>query len=449
MSASDPCLRRVVVHADGTTIDLALPATVSVADLIPSIVDLLGDTRHSAARYWLSRLGGSPLPNSTTLAQNDIRDGSVLILSHQPPQPPSRRFDEDAAAVSAALGTAGEHTSGRANRLTGAAAAAGLTALGALLLVRNASGGDQAGAAAAVSAIAGVAALTSGAIADRRFHVTIAGPALGVVAAIFASVTGLLIVPGTPGAPHVLLAAMASAVTAVVGSRIIHCGAVLLMTLAGCAVLIALAALAAVVTGAPTHVVGSVTALACLGLLEAAPRVSIKLAGLSPRLPAELDTDRADSAPAEGELAARAIRADGWLTGLTAVFAAGAGLSAALAAFTTYRAIAFAAVIAGLLVLRAPAEHRRSLILTVSGIVLIAATFTIAVLNTPKHAAWIAMLTALLTAVPMYLGFVAPAMSVSPSARRVVEVVGCLAMAAVVPLGCWTCGAFSAAQGLA
>ena len=90
LSASDPGLRRVSVHAGTAVVDLALPAAVPVATLIPSIVDILdghGADRSGdqpADRYRLSLPGAPALHASTTLAQNGIRDGAVLILSPVP-----------------------------------------------------------------------------------------------------------------------------------------------------------------------------------------------------------------------------------------------------------------------------------------------------------------------------------------------------------------------------
>ena len=112
LSASDPGLRRVSVHAGTSVVDLALPAAVPVATLIPSIVDILDDRDADrsgdlvAARYQLFRPGASALPASTTLAQNGIRDGAVLILSQFRTEPPASRFDDVAEAVSATLDAA-------------------------------------------------------------------------------------------------------------------------------------------------------------------------------------------------------------------------------------------------------------------------------------------------------------------------------------------------------
>jgi type VII secretion integral membrane protein EccD len=448
MSASDTGLRRVSIHADGSTVDLALPATIPIGALIPSMVDLLGCTDQAGTRYRLSRLGAASLTNSTTLEQNDIRDGAVLVLTHQTLPPLSRRCDDDAEAVSATLGPV-RRPSRLASRLTGAVAAGGFTAIGAMVLVRNAfSCNQQAEATAAVAAGAGVIALLSAAIAHRIFRDAIAGLALSLIATLFAAVTGMLVVPGVPGAPHVLLAAMAAAVTAVLALRVSYCGVATLTAAAGCAVIIAVAALAGVVSAAPPHVVGSLTALVCLFLLEIAPRISVLLAGLSPRLPAALDLDHTDTLPAEGDLATKAVRAEGWLTSLSAAFAVGAGLGATFAAFTARRAIALAAVTAALLLLRARTDRTRAQMFTISGTATTAAVFAIVAASAPNQGAWIAVLMVTLAAAAAYLGFVAPAISFSPVAGRGFEAVGCLALAAMMPLACWTCGTFSAVRGL-
>jgi hypothetical protein len=46
------------------------------------------------------------------------------------------------------------------------------------------------------------------------------------------------------------------------------------------------------------------------------------------------------------------------------------------------------------------------------------------------------------------VGFVAPAIPLSPVVRRGVEVLECLALIATVPLTCWICGLYSAVRGL-
>src|SRR5581483_4707087 len=112
LTASDPGLRRVCVHGGELAVDLALPAAVPVATLIPSIIDILNSRdaesfpTSPAARYQLCRPGTCALPASTTLAQNDIRDGSVLVLYQCAADIPRPIWDDPSEAVSEALESA-------------------------------------------------------------------------------------------------------------------------------------------------------------------------------------------------------------------------------------------------------------------------------------------------------------------------------------------------------
>lgn len=463
LPASDPGLRRVCVHAGTAAVDLAVPAAVPVATLIPSIVDILdgcGVDRPDdlmARRYQLSRLGASDLDASTTLAQNGIRDGDVLVLSQSCTGSPAPRYDDMAEAVSAMLDAADRPRNRpwtrQATRLTGAVSASCLTSIGSLVMIRNALSTNvtrNLGTTAAVTAIAGFVALLFAAIAHRAYRDPIAGLTLSVIATIFAAVAGLLAVPGAPGVSHVLLAAMAAAVTSVLAMRVTGCGAVTLTAVSCFAVVIAIGALAGVITAAPLHAIGSVSALVSLGLLGVAARVSIVLAGLSPQLPPTLEPDPAD------RLAAKAIRADDWLASLTAAFSSSAAVGAiitALAARGTHAprlgCIALATITGALLLWRARSnDRRRMLVFAVNGIVTAGTTFAVAAVGAPRHGPWIAAVTALLATAAVYLGFIAPAMSLSPAVRRGVDLLECLVLVAMVPLTCWICGLYSAVRGL-
>jgi type VII secretion integral membrane protein EccD len=170
LSASDPGLRRVSVHAGTAVVDVALPAAVPVATLIPSIIDILDDCGadkpgdQPATVYQLSRPGASALHASTTLAQNDIRDGAVLILSQSRRDLPAPRHDDVAEAVAATLDANARSWTGRANRLTGAASAGFFTGIGGLVLIRNTLSADvtrHVGATTGGAAVVGFAGFTA------------------------------------------------------------------------------------------------------------------------------------------------------------------------------------------------------------------------------------------------------------------------------------------------
>jgi type VII secretion integral membrane protein EccD len=440
LSASDPGLRRVCVHAGDGVVDLTLPAAMPVAALIPSIIDVLdGPTAFAtvSGRYRLSRPGFPALRPSTTLAQNDIRDGTVLLLTRSTADIPAPSQDDVAEAVSTTLDTDAPSWNRHASRLTGAVTACCLTGVGCLALIRNTVNDNAAGAV--VAATAGCFALAAAALAHRVYRDPIAGLTLSIIATAFAAVAGLLAVPGHPDFPHVLLSAMTAAVTSVLAIRVTGCGVVTLTAMACFAVTAAVAALAGAFTKAPPHVIGSASTLLSLGLLEASARLSMALAGLSPH--------------PSPDLAVRAIRADNWLTSLLAAFAASAATGAVVTALARGAprpgCVTLSALTCALLLLRALSHigTRRRLVFVVSGIVTAGATLAAAAAM-PGRGPWIAAVTALAAAAAICLGFIAPAWSPSPVARRGVEVLECLTLAALAPMTCWICGVFSAVRGL-
>ncbi|OBF60272.1 type VII secretion integral membrane protein EccD [Mycobacterium sp. 852002-50816_SCH5313054-b] len=449
MAGIDPGLRRVSVHDGSTAVDLALPARVPVAVLMPSIIDFLGGRDDCgsgepvARRYRLSRPGAAAFSTSTTLAQQGIRDGEMLILTESATPPPAPRYEDVAEAVSATLDSTARPQSSlrrrQAARLTGAIAASVLTGIGGLTLMRNACTADVAGATIGVTVSAGLVALLCAGVAHRTHGDAVAGLALGVIATAFTAVAGYLAVPGVPGLPNVVLGAMTAAVTSVLALRLAGCGAVTLTALACVATIIAAAAFVGVITAAPPHVIGSVSALISLSLLGVAARISIALAGLSPQLPPAPDLD------------ARAIRAGTWLTSLLAAFACGATVGAVVTVLPGAPGpprIVFGALAGALLVLRAGrGDGRGGLVFATCGTAVIATTFAALARGAPSGA-WTAAMTAALVAAAMCLGFVASAAAPSPVLRRVADVLEGLALVAMVPITCWVCGLYGAVRGL-
>ncbi|WP_232070223.1 type VII secretion integral membrane protein EccD [Mycobacterium noviomagense] len=451
-------LCRVSVHADGVNVDLALPATVAVATLIPSIVDVLatagspGD-RSGAVRYRLSRVGGPALAASKTLAQQHIRDGTALVLTRSAVELPPPRFDDAAEAVSRTLDGVAPSSTRQAARLTGALTAGWLATMGDVVLIRTVSINDarHSAGAAGVAGIVSCAALFATAVSHRVYGDRIAAMTLGLLATGFAAVAGLLAVPGGPAAPNMLLATMAAAVTSTLALRVTGCGAVTFTATACCAIVAAATALAGIVTAAPLHTLVLAPTVASLGLLEFSARLSVTLAGLSPRL----GTDDAATPPSLDPdlLSAKAIRADEWLTTLVASWsvaaATGAAIEATSAGIPRTARIAFAAATAAVLLLRARAEVHlvRRVVLTVTGTAALTAGFVAAAAVAPGLP-WILGAAALLAAAALCLGFVAPAVTWSPTARRGIDLLGYLALAAIVPLACWLGGLYGAVRGL-
>ena len=446
LPASDE-LCRVCVHAGAAAADLALPAGVPVAVLIPSIVDILHGPAGAAdaTRYLLSPPGRTALPGPTTLAQNDIRDGAVLVLSRSAPPAPVPRHDDLAEAVSAALRPAARSGGRPAAHTAGALVAICLAGIGAVALIRNTLAGSTGHAGtAAVAAAAAVVALSSAGFVRRVSGDPAAGLAPGVIGTAFAAAGGFLAVPGRPGVPGVLLAAAAAAVAAVLAMRASARGAAAFTAMAGVAIVVAAAAFVGVLTAAPPAAIGAVTAVASLGLLDVSGRVTVVLAGLSPRLDAVMpDGDR---------VAVAALRADRWLTGLVGTFSSSAAVGAvvtALAGGPRLARLAFAAVTGALLLARAhTADGRRALPLAAAGSITVAAVFGTAAISAPERGPWIAAVAALLAAAALCLGFAAADLALPPPLRRGAGLLEWLALLALAPLACWICGVYGTVRGI-
>lgn len=458
-------MRRLSVYADGRNVDLALPAAMPLAALIPAILDILAtETGLSTAdltpvAYQLSCPGAAALDPSTTLAQNAIQDGTVLVLTRSSTELPAPYIDDAAEAVSTKLDATARPWTRRAARLTGAAAAAWLACVGGVLLLQIEFSLDPSHrtSAAGVTAIAGCVALLTAVMAHRVYRDEIAGLTLGLLATVFVAVAGLLAVPDGPGAPNVILAATASAVMAVVTMQLTGCGTVTLTAISCLAIVIAGTALAAVITAAPLQAIGSMSTVAALAMLEVSPRVSIAWAGLAPELPACMNEPGGQTALASDRLQTKIIHTDNRLTSLVVAFAAAAAIGAistAVGAHATAESRlgsgVFATVTAAVLLLRARShsEPTRKLALLVTGTVTVSATFVIAADAAPQYTLWIAAATAMLAGTALHLGFVTPALTFSPVAGRTVEVLEYLTLAAIVPLACWICGFYSAVRGL-
>ncbi|HET9876930.1 MAG TPA: type VII secretion integral membrane protein EccD, partial [Mycobacterium sp.] len=352
VSYPSPMLCRVALHTDTVHADLALPARIPIAALIPSVVDVLAGrggewrTARPAAPYRLARPGEAALDSSRTLAQHAIRDGTVLLLTRTPAEPSAPRFDDPAEQVSATVRSRARPWTPRAGRFTAVLAAGWLTTLGVVLSIR-ASGTVAAAMAAAGAGCALIAAL----FAHRVHQDGGTGLALGLFAVGLAAVAGFVAVPGGPAAPNTLLAATAAAAVAVLSMQLAGCGGPAMTAVCVLMVLTAAAALTVVLTGVSPRVAGALAVVTTMGLLQAAARVSMVVAGLA-RRPQALSACTDD----------RACRAHQLLTGLVVAFSVAAalgGLGAALGGAPRFEGAAFAAATGAALLLQARSHTDR------------------------------------------------------------------------------------------
>ncbi len=107
MMVVDLC--RVTVRTCGfgtsTAVDLTLPTSPELGEILSAIVDLVGVGHETAdgglpERLRLARVDGSALDESVSLLENGIRDGDVLLLAAEPiPRPEQHSEDPGQHAV--------------------------------------------------------------------------------------------------------------------------------------------------------------------------------------------------------------------------------------------------------------------------------------------------------------------------------------------------------------
>jgi type VII secretion integral membrane protein EccD len=453
-------VRRLSIDAEPARVDLVLSAATPIGLLIPPIVDLLA--RGSgfragplAVHYQLSLPGGGALDPSKTLAQLGIRDGAALLLTSSPTQLMAPRFDDEAEAVSASVSVMESCWTRRRAQLVGLLTTALLAGVTATVLSRAVfhPNDDHRAGCAGVAATIALLSLLGAAVAYRVAREESIGLTWGLIATSFAALTGLLVVPGGPGAPNALFAAAAAA-TSAAAMRVISGYAVAFTALVTFAVTGAAAAMVDTITAIPLQAIAAAFTAISLAFVEASAPLSVTLARLSTSTVGPT-ADVHGSSP--HLLNARAIRAHAWLTSLTAAFSASAALSAigaALEPFPTgqprFPGLLFATVAGGILLLRARA-HRdiaRSVTLIIGGIAIVSTVLVATAAAYPQYTAQVAAVSLMLGAAAACLASIRDTTTVSPIRRRSVELLEYFAFAAVVPLAVWLCGLYGATRGL-
>jgi len=213
---------RLTVHGPASRVQLAVPAHVPLADLLPTVLAHLDPAMATAGLahdgWVLQRLGEQPLDDEQTTAALELYDGDSLYLRPRADQLPPVDFDDLIDGV--ATGISGRPDAWRPELTR--RALLGLLAMVLLLALLLVPFTDY----AVVLASSATAALLFGAVAaarafdDRRAGVLLAAAAVG-----FAAVAGCALVgsPSATGRPSVdgpaLLAAGACVAAAALGGR--------------------------------------------------------------------------------------------------------------------------------------------------------------------------------------------------------------------------------------
>lgn len=434
-------------------VDLCLPTRIGLGQILPDIVDLVGEPDavggDFSMRWTLSRLDGSTLDESMTLRENGVHDGDILLLASGASVHEPNADDLCQYVVEASSSTAQD--SDWPNRI-GALACLWSVAVGATALVWADHSAPS--PRAVVAAIMAAAAIAAAIVLSRVDGDSLPTLTLGATAAVFGAVTGFLVVPGGPAPANFFLAAAICSAVSTVLLHVTSRGTTSFVALAAFSAMAAIIAATAAMWPVPRAAGGALLATASLAMVGAAAKLSILLAGLSPRIPSA-----ADSAPDEEKPAAigtdRAYRGHLTLTGLMAGFSLAAASGVVIVATdpggdNALGGAAFGGVVSAVLLFRATQQQgaARSTAVFVAGLISTTAAFTLVALSAPQHAAWVCPVSVALGAGALGLTCSDLGTRVSPFARRALEIGDYLSVAAVVPLACWVGGVFGFVRGL-
>ncbi|HEY5834691.1 type VII secretion integral membrane protein EccD [Streptomyces sp.] len=320
-------LCRLTVRAPEKVVDLAVPADIPIADLLPVIVGHAGDGLDEAGiehgGWVLQRVGGHPLDAEGTPESLELHDGEVLLLRPQTEALPPVRFDNLVDAVSTAVRELPHAWTPRVSRWSLRLMVA--AALLGCLTVLAVSGGDEL-SRAALAAGAALLVLAGAGAAGRVLDDQAGGVLLGLTTGGFLALCGVLVVDGrfSSAHPHQEVGARLLA-----GSAAGAIGLVLAMTVVAAFTVVFAATAVAAVAGIAGGVLmltldvpfsQAVAGVAAVAVIFGAfvPMLSFSLAGLRlPPLPTNAEQLQEGIDPHSGDdVADRALATDRWMSGL-------------------------------------------------------------------------------------------------------------------------------------
>ncbi|MGK2903744.1 MAG: type VII secretion integral membrane protein EccD [Mycobacterium sp.] len=439
--AIDDLLCRVTIQwADGPrVVDVALPRHAELGLLLPDIVDLVrgeDPPLGGPPRGWrLDRLRGGRCGEAMSLHEIGVTDGDVMVLSAFGAPAPGPLPDDPFRTVS----TAGPLPVPRNGLPAGVwAGAVAVIALGYSGMV----GGAPIIAAVAALCSAGACLVIAHRLADRAIRLTLHAVCIG-----FCCVSGFLAVPEGPGLPGVVLAAAAGCVTSIWLLRSASGGAVFFTASTTTFGLVTVVAAASIALSVDLAALGAALSVLALGMLSAAGRAAMVLAGLRPPLPGRSGCTPMPSISEETAIKGRTVFA-GLVAGSAAAAALAVGMVAAshLDDATTWpRGFALGAVIAALLVLRArfyvdPCPRAAS---AWCGLISATAMAALATASAPRYAGPVVVVVVALAA---WCRFTRE--TTTPVWSRALDIVEYVLLAAAVPLACWVAGIYDVVRSL-
>ncbi|MFE6731060.1 type VII secretion integral membrane protein EccD [Streptomyces californicus] len=320
-------LCRLTVRAPARSIDLAVPADVPVADLLPAVLGYAGDNLEEAGLdhggWVLQRLGGEPLDEERTLDSYGLRDGDTLFLRPRAEALPEVHLDD---LVDGIATTMRDHPFGWTPKVSRRVLLGIVVAvlIGGVLVIAWPGGSSLSRSVFATAA--GLLLLAGAGAASRAVGDAGAGAALGFMVGPYLALAGWLLPGGELSGPHayetlgarLLAASAALAGGAVLALAVVAAFAALFLSVAVVSLFAAVAAVLLLTTDlAPVHAAGILAVLAVI-LGAFVPSLAFRMSGMRmPPLPtnAQQLQEGIEPHPAAA-VSARAVLADGWMTSL-------------------------------------------------------------------------------------------------------------------------------------
>lgn len=434
--------------APNTRIDVALPADVAVADLLPMLLEMAKETSpDGGARHggWaLAKLGDAPLDPSRTLASLGVVDGELLQLRKRNENPPPPLYDDVVDAIAESTPDSFRPWTKETARRFGHVAGGLALFLSALALFMSGSlYGGSALAAAIAGGLGAIACVAVGATLAKGYQAEATGVLIAAAGGLpLAFVSGFYIVPGLSVRANLLLGAVLVLIVAAVCILVIGAGIRVFIAAATAGAFGAIAFLVAtLVPSATTAGVGAgavAVSLACISFL---PRATIWLAKLPlPHVPSTAEELKEDSGfPDYEAIEQRTAVAHDYMTGLMIGCGATTAVSAVLAATAPgYFGIILGVVATLVLLLRARAyaNGAQAIALLTTGMVSAAGILVGWLFATTAEFRVLYVFGALIVvaAGALVVGVIFPNQRFSPPLRRTVEILEAICIAVVLPL---------------
>jgi type VII secretion integral membrane protein EccD len=462
-------LSRLTLVVGGLSIDVGLPANVSISAYIDDVVDIANEQTalresfadevfdDSEGKWTLARLGGEPIDPIRSLSEAGIYDGDLLMIQEAGRPVSALLFDD----VDDTLAHDEPAVRGWITRNSAALTCFGVAMTAAVTLAAVLP--HWAGNAVMPTTILGLGALGMVLACAMAYRPDAAkrSALVATVAAPLLFAGSLYVVPDGFGATSLPMAFALTALSSLLvllisgTGRALHTGIITACVFGG------VSATAALLWHPPPRTVGALLATVAVIVVYLAPRVTIGLSKLPiPRVPTagepldDIETQGGTTVegvnavgkqiiPTEEGLIRRVQRANEYLTGILVA----AALAAVIGSYLTvdvsngffWQGTAFAVAVATVLCLRGRGHHDvvQSATLIGSGLVIAIGLIVKTGLYLDGWQLRAALALIALLALVVACGLVAPRLEFSPVLRRRVEILEYLAVGSLFPLCFW------------